>query len=292
MIISKAPLRMSFAGGGSDMREYYRNEPGAVVSSAIDKYIYITINNNFDHMIRLKYSQTEEVESPYDIKHDLIRESLLMMGIEKNIEITSIADIPDRGSGLGSSSAFTVALLHAISAYKSVYVSADSLAKQSCHIEIEKCKQMIGKQDQYASAYGGFNFITFNKDDSVFVEPIIIRESTKAELKSRLLLFYTRQSRRSSDILSEQSENLKGKDRLVIMKKMVDLAYKLKEDLENNNINDFGGVMHENWKLKREMASGVSNNKIDEWYNAAIQAGAEVEEGLCCFMPRKNTTIT
>ena len=169
MIISRTPLRISFAGGGSDLKEYYKNGVGAVTSTAIDKYIYITVNKKFDDKIRISYSKTEIVDSIDEIKHDLIREALRLTNIDAVIEITSIADIPSKGTGLGSSSSFTVGLLNALYAYKGQHKSAEILAKEACKIEIDIVGEPIGKQDQYAAAYGGINHIQFNADGTVFV---------------------------------------------------------------------------------------------------------------------------
>ena len=173
MIITQTPLRMSFAGGGSDLPAFYRAHGGAVVSTAIDKYVYVTVNRKFDHWIRVSYSKTEEVERVDQLEHKIVRATLGKLKIEGGIEITSIADIPSRGTGLGSSSSFTVGLLHALHAYRHRYVSPKELGTESCEVEIDLCGERIGKQDQYAAAYGGLNLIEFHPDDSVTVEPII-----------------------------------------------------------------------------------------------------------------------
>ena len=174
MIVSKTPLRMSFVGGGSDLPSFYRHENGgAVLSTTIDKYIYVAVNRNFDKGIRLSYSISEELNSIKDIKHPIIRNALEFLNIDGSIEITSMADIPSKGSGLGSSSSFTVALLHALYAYKNMHISKDELGKLASHIELDLCNDPIGKQDQYAAAYGGLNLIEFKEDDSVLVQPII-----------------------------------------------------------------------------------------------------------------------
>src|SRR6185369_2656191 len=191
MIISRTPLRMSFVGGGSDLPVFYRKYGGAVVSTAINQFVYITVNKKFDEKIRVSYSKTEEARTVEKIKHPLVREAMKLLGLGGGLEITSIADIPARGSGLGSSSTFTVGLLHALHAYAERYASAEQLAREACEIEIQRCGEPIGKQDQYAAAFGGFNFIEFNPDDSVSVEPIICKRETLHQLQANTLVFFT-----------------------------------------------------------------------------------------------------
>lgn len=275
MIISRTPLRVSFVGGGSDLPPFYKNYKGAVVSTAIDKYMYITVNKKFDNKIRASYSITEIVNKIGQLKHELIRETLKMLNLDGGIEITSISDIPSQGTGLGSSSSYTVGLLNALHAFKGEYASAETLAKEACHIEIECCQKPIGKQDQYATAFGNLNYIQFNPDESVFVNPIICRKETKENLQKNLLMFYTGLTRSSSTILKEQSKNIKeNKGKSEIMKKMALLAKQLKEALENNRLDDFGELLHQNWMLKKQIASGISQPKIDGWYEIARRNGA------------------
>lgn len=276
MIISKTPFRMSFVGGGSDMQDFYTRVPGAVVSTAIDKYIYITINKRFDESIRVGYSQTEIVDIVDDIQHGLVRESLRLTELHKGLEITSIADIPSRGTGLGSSSAFTVGLLKALHAYKGEFVSASVLAEEAAKIEIDILGEPIGKQDQYAAAFGGFNLIRFNSDHSVTVEPIVTSQETRALLQKNILVLYTGLTRSASDILKTQKENLVTDEKKVeTLTKMVDLAYKLKDDLHANSLDSFGSILHENWVLKKQLADNISTGDIDTWYETAMQHGAE-----------------
>src|ERR1051325_4136886 len=208
MIISCTPLRMSFVGGGTDLPVFYRKYGGAVVSTAINQFVYITVNKKFDHKIRVSYSRTEEARTVDRIKHPLVREAMKLLGLKGGIEITSIADIPARGSGLGSSSTFTVGLLHALHAYAERYASAEQLAREACEIEIERCGEPIGKQDQYAAAFGGFNFIEFNPADSVSVEPILCKRETLQRLQENLLVFYTGIVRSASTILKNQQKTL------------------------------------------------------------------------------------
>lgn len=275
MIISKTPLRMSFVGGGSDLPVFYRKFGGAVVSTAIDQFVYVTVNKKFDDRIRLSYSKTEEAKSAEKIKHPLVREAMKMLGLDGGVEITSIADIPAKGTGLGSSSSFTVGLLHALHAFANRYASADKLARESCQIEIERCGEPIGKQDQYAAAYGGFNLIEFNQDDSVSVEPIICKRETLLQLEANILVFYTGITRSASALLKNQSDAVAAeKKKQKMLRRMVELAHELKAELEKNNLDAFGEIIHENWELKRNLTSGVSSGVIDDWYARARKAGA------------------
>ncbi|MGH9612387.1 MAG: GHMP kinase, partial [Bryobacteraceae bacterium] len=202
MVISQTPLRMSFAGGGSDLPAFYRKFGGAVVSTTVAKYVYVAVNEKFDHRIRLSYSKTEEVETADQLEHKLVRAVLQKMDIA-GVEITSIADIPSRGTGMGSSSSFTIGLLHALHAYQHQYVSAADLAAESCTVEIDLCGERIGKQDQYAAAFGGLNFIRFEPDERVIVEPILCSGSELERLESQLITFYTGNTRAASSILAE-----------------------------------------------------------------------------------------
>lgn len=275
MIISRTPLRVSFVGGGSDLPAFYRREPGAVTSTAIDKYIYITVNKKFDDKIRASYSITEIVDSIGELKHGLIREVLRLVGLDGGIEITSIADIPSQGTGLGSSSTYTVGLLKAMYAYKGQHVGAERLAREACQIEIEICGKPIGKQDQYIAAYGGLQHIQFNPDESVFVDPVICAPETKRELQKRLLLFYTGLTRSADDILAEQTRNTENdENRREALRTMVKLAQELQEALAANDLGSFGKILHQGWLEKKKMASRISNSKIDEWYERARQHGA------------------
>jgi D-glycero-alpha-D-manno-heptose-7-phosphate kinase len=266
---------MSFVGGGSDLPVFYRRYGGAVVSTAINKFVYVTVNRKFDDSIRVSYSKTEEARSAVRIKHPLVRESLGMLGVDGGIEITSIADIPARGSGLGSSSSFTVGLLHAMHAYKGEYASADQLARETCEIEIVRCGEPIGKQDQYAAAFGGFNYIQFHPDDTVSVEPIIFKRETLLRLQENILVFYTGVCRSASSVLKAQHEAVGAqKSKQKVLRSMVDLAGRLRDTLRQNRLNDFGEIIHENWELKRSITGEISNPQIDNWYERARRAGA------------------
>lgn len=267
---------MSFVGGGSDMPAYYRTAPGAVLSTTIDKYVYVSINPKFDGGIRLAYSQTEEVTSLDKIQHALFRAALETLDVTGGVEVTTTADIPSRGTGLGSSSSFTVGLLNAVNAYKNRHSSAEWLGATASEIEIERCGAPIGKQDQYAAAYGGMNLIAFNPDGSVKVEPLAIRPETRAELFSKLIVFYTGVTRNASDILARQSEQVSDDARArAQLGRMVELAYVLRDELCAGRLDGFGEILRENWSLKKGLARGISNGSIDDWHDAAIAAGAE-----------------
>ena len=275
MIISRTPLRISFAGGGSDLPAFYRHEPGAVVSTAINKYIYITVNKKFDNKIRASYSITEIVDSVDELKHELIREALTLVGLNGGIEITSISDIPSRGTGLGSSSTYTVGLLNALYAYTGQHVGAERLAREACQIEIERCGKPIGKQDQYIAAYGGLQHIQFNPDESVFVDPVICNPETKKKLQKRLLLLYTGLTRSAEEILREQKANTESnEEKQWALRVMTRLAQELREALCRNDLDYFGEVLYQGWLEKKKLASKISNSRIDEWYERARQHGA------------------
>lgn len=275
MIISRTPLRMSFVGGGSDIPQFYQKNGGAVISAAIDKYIYVTVNQKFDDGIRVSYSVTEEVSRVNQIQHRIVRSALEFLNISGGVEITTIADIPSRGTGLGSSSSFTVGLLHALNAFNGRYVSSDTLGRDSCHIELDVCEEPIGKQDQYAAAFGGFNLIEFYPSEAVVVSPLICAAETLQRIESETLMFYTGITRSASALLQEQSKELASNaKKQQTMREMVRLAYALRDELHKNNIGSFGEILHENWMLKKSMTTGVSNQSIDDWYCMAREAGA------------------
>jgi len=274
MIMTKTPFRVSFAGGGSDLKDFYlKNGYGAVVSTTIDKYMYIMIHPYFHDKIRIKYSKTEDVNEIDELQHPLVRECLKLVRIEKGIEIASIADVP-AGTGIGSSSSFTVCLLHALYAYKGKFVTKERLAKESCKIEIEKVGEPIGKQDQYAASYGGLNYIRFNSDETVFVEPIICNPEVKRKLERNLLMFYVGKERKASQILRKQKENIKQEDKYKNIKKMVELAKEMKDVLNKGYIKNFGEILHKGWVFKKELVDNISNPMLDEYYKKALKAGA------------------
>lgn len=273
MIITKTPFRVSFCGGGSDMADFYREYGGCVLSTSINRYMYLTIHPYFDEQkTALKYSQNEIVHNIYDINHSIFRCVLNDKHIS-GVEISSTADVPS-GTGLGSSSSFTVGLLHTLYCYKGKYISKERLANEACQVEIEKLGKPIGKQDQYAASFGGMNFISFHKDDSVSVEPIVTKGETLRQLQDSLVMFYTGLTHDANKILSEQKKNISQKEKTQNLIYMCELAKEMKCSLENNDLANFGNILHESWMRKRELAGSISNPRIDELYQCAIENGA------------------
>lgn len=272
MIISQTPLRISLSGGGTDLASYYLENEGFVVSTAIDKYIYVIINERFDDLIYVDYSSKEIVNNINDIQHDLVREAAKMAGMDKGFEVMMIADIPSEGSGLGSSSSLTVGLLHAFYQYKGKLVTSEQLAAEACKIEIEILKRPIGKQDQYIAAYGGLKSFRFCKNDSVEVNDIPIESDVKRKLGSNLLLFFTNTTRKAASILEEQNKNVMSK--LEFHHKIKELAFNTLEGLNSMQINTVGENLKVNWEMKKQLASNVSNPDIDKMYNLAMAGGA------------------
>lgn len=266
---------MSFVGGGSDLPVFYRKFGGAVVSTAINQFVYITVNQKFDEKIRVSYSKTEEARSVERIKHPLVREAMKLLAIDGGVEITSVADIPGKGSGLGSSSSFTVGLLHALHAHAERYASAEQLAREACEIEIERCGEPIGKQDQFAAAFGGLNFIEFHPDDRVTVEPILCKRETLQQLQAHTLVFYTGITRSASEILKNQQRvTASERKKQDVLKKMVGLARDLRRELQQNRVASLGEIIHEGWLLKKSLTKGITTDVIDDWYAHARKAGA------------------
>jgi D-glycero-alpha-D-manno-heptose-7-phosphate kinase len=274
MIISRTPMRVSFLGGGSDLAVYYGRGQGQVLSTAIDRYIFITVNRKFDDLIRVSYSKTEMVDHVDKIEHNIIREAMKMVGVERGVEIVYMGDIPlsSAGIGLGSSSSLAVGVLNALYAYVGEHVSAERLAREACEIEIERLGHPMGKQDQYAAAYGGFNRYRFNKDESVFVDPIIWKRGTRDALNSKLLMFYTGVERHSSTILADQQSGIK--DNAGYLDEMVALSETMREMLVKNDLHAVGELLHQGWMGKRKLAPGITNPRIDELYGLAREAGA------------------
>lgn len=274
MIISRTPFRISFVGGGSDMETFYARHQGAVLSTSIDKYMYISSHRYFyKDTIQVKYSKTETVQDINKLTHPLLREALRKTGITGGIEISSIADLP-AGTGMGSSSSFTVGLLHNLYAINRKYVSHDVLAREACEIEIDIVKEPIGKQDQYAAAFGGLNIICFNADGTVNVEPLHIKDAMYRNLQENLIMFFVGNQRKASDILSEQKKNASQEDKFNILKDMVALVFELRDALYAERPDDFGKLLHENWILKQKLASKITNPEIDEIYRAGLHSGA------------------
>lgn len=274
MIISRTPLRVSLVGGGSDLAAFYSEEPGAVITTTIRKYIYITVNRKFDSSIRASYSVTEMVDSVSEVRHELIRESLRRLQPEGGIEITSISDIPSQGTGLGSSSSYTVGLLKALYAHCNRYVGAERLAREACEIEIDCLRKPIGKQDQYIAAYGGLRYMRFNPDGSVFVDPLVCTAATRKTLETEMLLFYTGITRSANPILAEQQQNVANGGRRRALRRLVQLADELRRALAGNDLEVLGEILHESWVVKKAMANGISSCQIDDWYERARANGA------------------
>ncbi len=273
MIITKTPFRISFCGGGSDISDFYRKHGGCVVSTSINRYMYISIHPYFtEGQTALKYSKTEIVDNTKDVEHSIFKCVLNDKGVS-GVEITSTADVPS-GTGLGSSSAFTVGLLHTLYCYQGKYVSKADIAKEACEVEIEKLGNPIGKQDQYAAACGGLNYISFHQDDTVTVEPIIMRQETKQALQDNIVVFYTGLTHDANVILSEQKKNISAVDKTNNLCRMCELAKDMKKSLENNELSNFGEILNESWQKKRELATGIANPQIDEMYDKAISLGA------------------
>jgi D-glycero-alpha-D-manno-heptose-7-phosphate kinase len=272
LIIVQTPLRISFFGGGTDFRAFFMQEGGCVLSSAIDKYIFVTIKQRFDSKLRIGYTQTEMVDEVNQIHHELIRESLRITGIDRGIEITTMGDIPSEGSGLGSSSTVTVGALHAMYAYLGEMVPAERLAREACAIEIETLKKPIGIQDQYIAAYGGFRFFEFLPDGTVTVERVRLSPEAERVLNSNFMLFFTGVSRDSSSVLREQVNNLK--DRLSELREIKDMACEARCAIDKENFEALGVLLHQSWELKKRLAGTISNGRINEMYETARSAGA------------------
>ena len=294
MIITRTPFRISFAGGGSDLKDYYQNYGGAVLSTSINKYIYLSMHPYFQKDgYFLKYSNLECVDNINKIQHRIIKRVLddyKIMGIDFN----SSADIPS-GTGLGSSSAFTAGLINLCNIYTQKYMKKTEIASYACEIEIDKLKEPIGKQDQYACAIGGLNFISFNQDDVVTTEKIALDKYKSAKLQNNLLMFYTGSERSASAILKEQKENIADSKKTKNLQKMVLLAYELRDELLRGNIDCFGEILHKGWLYKKELSSQISNEKIDYYYNLAMKNGASGgkllgagKNGFLLFYAEKN----
>jgi len=272
MIISKTPLRISFAGGGTDLSSFYEKGFGAVLNCAINKYIYVIIKERFDDLIILNWTKRESVNRPEDIEHELVREALKRTGIKKGVEIITLAEIPSEGSGLGSSSSLIVGLLNAFYEFKGIQASHERLAVEACKIEIDILGKPIGKQDHYAAAFGGLNEIIFNKNGSVKVNRINISDENLRILDACLLLFFTGMTRKAEAILKKQKEKT---DFIfeTLMKMRSQTSY-LKDCFENRGIDSLGEIMNCGWAMKKSLLSEISNKDIDEMYGKALKAGA------------------
>jgi D-glycero-alpha-D-manno-heptose-7-phosphate kinase len=272
MIITQTPLRISLVGGGTDFKEFYRLDGGAVISTAIDKYIYVIVKERFDDKIVLSWTKKEIVQSVDEIQHELIREAMRKTGLRKGIEVITVADIPSEGSGLGSSSSLTVGLLNAFYAYQGELVSSERLAREACEIEIDILKKPIGKQDQYIAAYGNLRKFTFNKDGSVDAHKIELSEEARRILNMNLLLFYTNRTRSSAEILTEQRKNIP-----TVLETLARIRTQVTETEQVFREEDFdrvGQVLDEGWRLKKRLANSITDTDIEKMYRTAIEAGA------------------
>ena len=272
MIVTRTPFRVSFAGGGSDLRSFYMEEPGMVLSSAISKYMYLVVKERFGNTFRVSYSQTELCDRAKEIEHPIVRECLAALGIERGLEIVSIADLPAE-SGMGSSSSFTVGLLSALYALRGQNADAGRLARLACEIEINRLGEPIGKQDQYIAAYGGIQFIQFMPDGNVFVDPVICSAETRRELHRRLLLFYTGHTRSARTVLARQ--NARARANRDSLRRLCGVARSMRDVLtEGHDLSAFGHLLHEAWEIKKGLEASITNSAVDELYERGMRAGA------------------
>jgi D-glycero-alpha-D-manno-heptose-7-phosphate kinase len=272
VIITQTPYRVSFAGGGTDLPAFYEKEPGAVLSVGVNHHMYVTVSPRFERTTRVAYTRVEIRDSIEEIEHQLAREALRLAGLGPHVEITTVGDVP-AGTGMGSSSSLTVGLIQALFAYKGQVTSARMLAEEACRIEIDVLKKPIGRQDQYAAAFGGVNYIRFNADHSVEVEPVPCRPETLHELEQRTILLYTEMQRDADRILKAQSEGTSS--RFSVLCQMRDLAAEMRDVLSGpGNLDEFARLLHEGWLLKRSLGFGITTSGVDAWYDAARNAGA------------------
>ncbi len=272
MIITRTPFRVSFAGGGSDFASFYSNEPGCVLSTAIDKYMYLTVKERFGNTFRISYSKTEIVGTVDGIAHPIVRECLKSLDVTRGLEVVSMADLPAE-TGVGSSSSFTVGLLHALHALGGRPVTAARLAEEACRIEIERLGEPIGKQDQYIAAFGGFQFIEFRPDGSVFVDPVVCPAETRRELNRRLTMFFTGLTRSARDVLARQQAEPAGNAPAV--RELCGLARALREVLTaGRDLSEFGRLLGVAWEVKKSLEPSITNGSIDRYYRTALDAGA------------------
>jgi D-glycero-alpha-D-manno-heptose-7-phosphate kinase len=272
VIITQTPLRLGLVGGGTDLPGYYREHGGRVLNCAIDKYVYVIVKQRFDDDIYVNYSRKEIVSRVEDLEHELVREALHMTGIRTGVEITTLADVPSAGSGLGSSSSVTVGLLHALSAYKGRELSAEELAERACTIEIDRCGKPIGKQDQYIAAFGGIRDICFGPGDRVVADEVQLTAVDRRALQSEMMLFYTGVTRSANTILEEQTTNVP--QITPQLHQLRDLARSSAGALRAGQISVIGEALRDSWALKRSLATGVSNSQIDDAVEVALDAGA------------------
>ena len=275
MIISRTPFRISFVGGGTDLRSFYSEEPGQVLSTSIDKYIYVVVKRQIgivEYKYRVNWSKVEFCNNIEEIEHPIVREALKLFEIDFPIEITTFSDIPG-STGLGSSSAFTVGLVHALHALKGKHATKHTLATEAGSIEVDILKRTMGKQDHFASAYGDLNVFTFNSDETISAEPVFYTDEVRNTLEQNIMLFYTELKRDASDVLETQDKVTA--DKRAVLSQMRDLVHPLREVLSGNkDMNTFGEILHEGWLLKKSITNEISNSQIDGYYEKALQAGA------------------
>ena len=258
-------------GGGTDFEDFYSNHGGAVLSTAIDRYVFVIVKQGFDDMVHVNYSKKEIAADIDDLEHELVREAMRLTGVAKGVEVTTLADVPSEGTGLGSSSSITVGLLHALHAYRGHFRSAETMAREACRIEIETLGKPIGRQDQYIAAYGGMRFFRFN-GNGIEVETLDLDPDGRRAFNEHLLLFYTGVTRKAETILSEQRANIA--DREDTLREMARLAFEGKRALLEGAFEEFGELLHRGWELKKRLATGITNPAIEELYQAALSAGA------------------
>ena len=276
MILARAPYRISLGGGGTDLRSYYAQHGGFILSAAVNKYLYIYANRPAaDDFIRVKYSKYEQVSSPDEIMHDLVRPALKTLNLNASLEIVSMADIP-AGTGLGSSSTYLVSLLTALYELKREKVPVQALAEQACRIEMELAGHPVGKQDHYLAAFGGITCLEIQKDGKVYVSPLDISSTAVEEFRNQVLLFYTGILRSSGNILEDQKRDTQRNDSTVVdsLHRTKELGYRIKEALEQGELEKFGRLLHEHWENKKRRSGKISNPKIDQWYELARENGA------------------
>jgi D-glycero-alpha-D-manno-heptose-7-phosphate kinase len=272
MVITQTPLRISFAGGGTDFPGFFLREGGAVLNAAIDKYVLVIVKERFDDKIYINYSRKEIVDSVEEIQHDLVRETMRKAGVASGVEITTLADVPSEGSGLGSSSSVTVGLLNALYIYRGIQQTAETLAQGACEIEIDILKRPIGKQDQYIAAYGGIRHLIFRPDGQVTVEEVALPVPLRREFEDHLLLYFTHRTRRADEILREQRARIA--DHWGILQEMARHTQRFRKALEQGDFAEVGRVLNEGWRLKTQLAGGITDRDIDALHGRALSAGA------------------
>lgn len=272
MIVSRTPLRISFAGGGTDIREHYSVHGGAVFSTAINRYVTLIVNRSFDDRLRVSYSRTEITYDVEELQHPLVRETLKYLGMTKGLEIISVADVPG-GTGLGSSSAFTVGLLNALYAYRGEMKTAQQLAEEACKIEVDIVKEPIGKQDQFIAAFGGMQYISFNRDESVYADPVILTLEQRRNFLSNFLLFFVGQERSAASVLSDQKQTIA--DKSGPMNELSAMAARMREVLiQKEDLRELGELLHQSWLIKRDLSCKISSPALNDIYDRARKAGA------------------